>query len=78
LPAIAACYRAIAGVLKPGAPFLDYDLFDIAGGLAVHEALLMDAGFARLACLRRQGPAAAVAAYAAGAPADRPLPAGPR
>jgi ubiquinone/menaquinone biosynthesis C-methylase UbiE len=33
LQAIGACYRGIAQVLKPGAPFLDYDLFDIAGGL---------------------------------------------
>ena len=69
LPAIAACYRGIAGVLKPGAPFLDYDLFDIAGGLAFHETLLKEAGFARVECLRRQGPAATLAAYA-GAPAS--------
>ena len=67
--AIAACYRGIASVLKPGAPFLDYDLFDIAGGLAFHETLLKEAGFARLACLWRQGPAATLAAYA-GAPAS--------
>jgi hypothetical protein len=25
------CYRGIARVLKPGAPFLDYDLFDLTG-----------------------------------------------
>ena len=30
---IAACYRAIAGLAKPGGVFLDYDLFDRIGGL---------------------------------------------
>jgi hypothetical protein len=64
--AIAACYRGIATVLKPGAPFLDYDLFDIAGGLALHTQMLMEAGFARVDCLWQQSPAATLAAYAAG------------
>jgi ubiquinone/menaquinone biosynthesis C-methylase UbiE len=68
-PAIAACYRGIARVLRPGAPFLDYDLFDIAGGLALHETLLKEAGFARVECPWRQGPAATLAAYA-GMPAS--------
>jgi ubiquinone/menaquinone biosynthesis C-methylase UbiE len=66
LTAIAACYRGIAQVLKPGAPFLDYDLFDIAGGLALHTKMLQEAGFARVDCLWQQSPVATLAAYAAG------------
>jgi SAM-dependent methyltransferase len=65
--AIAACYRGIATLLKPGAPFLDYDLFDIAGGLALHTKMLKEAGFARIDCLWQQSPAATLAAYAAAA-----------
>ena len=65
LKAIAACYRGIATVLRPGAPFLDYDLFDIAGGLALHTQMLQEAGFARVECLWQQSPAATLAAYAA-------------
>jgi SAM-dependent methyltransferase len=64
--AIAACYRGIATVMKPGMPFLDYDLFDIAGGLALHTKMLNEAGFARVDCLWQQSPAATLAAYAAG------------
>jgi SAM-dependent methyltransferase len=66
LKAIAACYRGIAQVLKPGAPFLDYDLFDIAGGLALHIKMLEEAGFARIDCLWQQSPVATLAAYATG------------
>jgi ubiquinone/menaquinone biosynthesis C-methylase UbiE len=62
LKAIAACYRQIARVLKPGALFLDDDLFDIAGGLARHAHMLQEAGFARVECLWQQPPAAALAA----------------
>jgi ubiquinone/menaquinone biosynthesis C-methylase UbiE len=65
--AIAACYRGIAAVLKPGAPFLDYDLFfDAIGGLARHTRMLQEAGFARVDCLWQQSPAATLAAYRAG------------
>ncbi|HJU16670.1 MAG TPA: class I SAM-dependent methyltransferase [Stellaceae bacterium] len=65
LAAIAACYRGIAAVLKPGALFLDYDLYDIAGGLALHQKMLTEAGFARVDCLWQQSPAATLAAYKA-------------
>ena len=61
---IAACYRAIADVLKTGALFLDYDLFfDRTGGLPRHLQLMKEAGFARTACLWQQPPHATVAAY---------------
>lgn len=64
--AIAECYRGIARVLKPGAPFLDYDLFfDRIGGIEGHQRMLKDAGFARVLCLWQQSPVATLAAYAA-------------
>jgi len=52
--------------MKPDAVFLDYDLFDIAGGLALHTRMLQEAGFARVDCLWQQSPVATLAAYAAG------------
>jgi ubiquinone/menaquinone biosynthesis C-methylase UbiE len=66
--AIAACYRGIAGVLKPGGRFLDYDLFfDDIGGIEHHIALLRGAGFARVECLWQQAPLATIAAQTAAA-----------
>lgn len=67
LAAMAACYRGIAGVLKPSAPFLDYDLFDRFGGIATHARLLQEAGFVQVDCVWQHSPVAIVAAYAAGA-----------
>ncbi|MGH7090168.1 MAG: class I SAM-dependent methyltransferase [Stellaceae bacterium] len=69
--AIAQCYRGIARVLKPGVPFLDYDLFfDRIGGVEGHRRMLLEAGFARVLCLwqGQDSPAATLAAYAAAAP----------
>ena len=61
--AIAACYRGIARVLKPGARFLDYDLFfDRTGGLPRHLEWLREAGFAPIDCLWQQPPLATIAA----------------
>lgn len=65
LPAIAAAYRGVARVLKPGGVFLDYDLFfDKIGGVEGHRRMLRKAGFARVDCLFQYPPAAALAAYA--------------
>jgi len=62
-PLIAAAYRGIASVLKPGALFLDYDLFfDEIGGLAGNTQMLHEAGFARVECLWKQTSLAAIAA----------------
>lgn len=61
---MAACYRGIARLLKPGARFLDYDIFDIAGGVAVHTRLLREAGFATVECCWREPPAAIISAQA--------------
>jgi ubiquinone/menaquinone biosynthesis C-methylase UbiE len=63
LTAIAACYRGVAQVLKPGGLFLDYDLFfDEIGGIARHVALLSEAGFAHVECLWQQAPLATLKA----------------
>lgn len=71
VPAIAACYRGIARVLKPDGLFLDHDLFfEGIGGVEGHRQMLGEAGFARVERLFAEAPAATLAAYRAGAPAS--------
>ena len=67
LAAMTDCYRGIARVLKPGALFLDYDLFERFGGIALHTRLLGDAGFARVDLIWQQTPVAILGAYSAAA-----------
>ena len=64
LDLIAQCYRGIARVLKPGALFLDYDLFDLIGGVAAQTESLKAAGFAAVDCLWQEAPRAILAAAA--------------
>jgi len=65
--AIARSYQGIAKVLKPGALFLDYDLFfDRSGGLPAHTKWLVEAGFAAVDTLWQQPPLATIAARRAG------------
>ena len=45
LAAMAACYEAVHGLLKPGGCFLDYDLFDDFGGVPLHQHSMKVAGF---------------------------------
>src|SRR5271169_309149 len=52
---IAACYRAVAGVLKPGGVFLDYDLFGLIGGLDAQMKTIGEAGFVTVDCLWQEG-----------------------
>jgi SAM-dependent methyltransferase len=61
--AIAACYRGIARLLKPGAPFLDYDLFPLFGGIESHIGLMQDAGMTRISCAWDDGHAAIIVAH---------------
>jgi ubiquinone/menaquinone biosynthesis C-methylase UbiE len=61
--AMAECYQGIARVLKPGALFLDYDLFERFGGIALHTRLLEEAGFARVDLVWQQPPVAILAAH---------------
>jgi 2-polyprenyl-3-methyl-5-hydroxy-6-metoxy-1,4-benzoquinol methylase len=62
LAQIAACYRAIAGLLKPDGIFLDYDLFDLIGGIDGQLRAIKDAGFATADCVWQGGRVAIVAA----------------
>jgi SAM-dependent methyltransferase len=45
---IAAVYRGVAGLLKPGALFLDYDLFAQHGGIETHVGMMQEAGMTRV------------------------------
>jgi SAM-dependent methyltransferase len=61
--AIAACYRGIAQLLKPGAPFLDYDLFSVVGGIETHIGLMQEAGMSRVSRAWDDGHAAIIVAH---------------
>jgi 2-polyprenyl-3-methyl-5-hydroxy-6-metoxy-1,4-benzoquinol methylase len=52
---IAACYRAIAGALKPAGDFLDYDLFGLIGGTDAQMETIRASGFAAVDCLWQEG-----------------------
>lgn len=45
LGVIAGCYEAVHGLLKRGGCFLDYDHFDRAGGVSLHQHSMRVAGF---------------------------------
>ena len=51
---IAASYRAIGSILKAGGVFLDYDLFELIGGLDAQIRTIRDAGFAVVDCVWRE------------------------
>jgi SAM-dependent methyltransferase len=55
LDQIAACYRAVAGILKPAGVFLDYDLFGLIGGIDPQLRTISEAGFAAVDCLWQEG-----------------------
>jgi len=57
---IAACYRGIAQLLKPGAPFLDYDLFQQCGGIETHIGMMQEAGMSRVSRAWDDGHAAII------------------
>jgi 2-polyprenyl-3-methyl-5-hydroxy-6-metoxy-1,4-benzoquinol methylase len=61
--AIAACYRGVAQLLKPGAPFLDYDLFAVVGGIETHIGLMQEAGMSRVSRAWDDGHAAIILAH---------------
>lgn len=69
LEQIAACYRAIASVLKPAGVFLDYDLFGLIGGIEAQLRTIGEAGFAAVDCLWQEGRLAIVRAGQPCAPA---------
>ena len=60
---IAACYRGVASLLKPGAPFLDYDLFAMSGGIETHIGMMQEAGMTRVSRTWDDGHAAVIVAH---------------
>lgn len=62
MAAIAACYEAVHGLLKPGGAFLDYDHFDRVGGVPLHQHMLKVAGFKSAEVIWHEHPTAVVKA----------------
>jgi SAM-dependent methyltransferase len=60
---IARCYRGVASLLKPGAPFLDYDLFAMSGGIETHIGMMQEAGMTRVSRTWDDGHAAVIVAH---------------
>jgi SAM-dependent methyltransferase len=60
---IAACYRGVASLLKPGAPFVDYDLFAMSGGIETHIGAMQEAGMTRVSRTWDDGHAAVIIAH---------------
>lgn len=58
-----AVYRGIAGLLKPGAPFLDYDLFAQHGGIEAHIGMMQEAGMTRVSRVWDDGHAAIIVGH---------------
>lgn len=56
MPVIAACYRDIHDILKPGGMFIDCDHFDHVETIDSHIQALKNAGFAQVECLWRESP----------------------
>ena len=56
MPLIAASYRDIRAVLKPGGLFVDCDHFDHVETIDSHMAAMKAAGFAQVECLWHQSP----------------------
>jgi phospholipid N-methyltransferase len=62
LAAIAACYEAVAGLLNAGGCFLDYDHFDTAGGVPLHQHSMKVAGFSSVEAVWHRHPTAVLKA----------------
>ncbi len=60
---IAACYRGVAKLLKPGALFLDYDLFAMLSGIETHIAMMQEAGMTRVSRTWDDGHAAVIVGH---------------
>lgn len=60
---IAACYGGVASLLKPGARFLDYDLFAMSSGIETHIGMMQDGGMARVSRTWDDGHAAIIVAH---------------
>lgn len=62
LAAMAGCYEAVRGLLKPGGCFLDYDHFDKFGGVPLHQHSMKVAGFAAVDLVWHKHPTAVLKA----------------
>lgn len=60
---IAAMYRGVAGLLKPGAAFLDYDLFRTCGGVETNIAMMQEAGMTRVSLAWDDGHASIIVGH---------------
>jgi SAM-dependent methyltransferase len=58
LAVIAGCYEAVHGLLKSGGCFLDYDHFDRAGGVSLHQHSMRVAGFRSVELIWHEHPTA--------------------
>ncbi len=63
MAAIATCYRGIARLLKPAAPFLDCDHFQLVGGTQSHVKLMQEAGMTAVECVSDDGHTAIIIAH---------------
>jgi ubiquinone/menaquinone biosynthesis C-methylase UbiE len=61
--AIAACYRGIARLLKPAAPFLDCDHFQMVGSTQSHVKLMQEACMTDVKCIWDDGHTALIIAH---------------
>jgi ubiquinone/menaquinone biosynthesis C-methylase UbiE len=59
---IAACYDGVRSLLKSGGAFIDYDHFDRAGGVPLHQHMLKVAGFASADVVWHEHPTAIIKA----------------
>jgi ubiquinone/menaquinone biosynthesis C-methylase UbiE len=64
MPTIAACYREIRSVLKPGGYFIDCDHFDHVENIEAHLKAMKQAGFAQVDCLLHENPSGIIRAKA--------------
>jgi SAM-dependent methyltransferase len=62
------CYRGIANLLKPGAPFLNYDHFELSGGIEAHIGLMLNSGMTRAWRVWSEGRNAVVIGHGRSAP----------
>jgi 2-polyprenyl-3-methyl-5-hydroxy-6-metoxy-1,4-benzoquinol methylase len=58
LAAIAGCYEAVHGLMRSGGCFLDYDHFDRAGGVSLHQHSMRVAGFSNVELIWHEHPTA--------------------
>ena len=64
MPTIAACYREIRDILKPGGYFLDCDHFDHVEDIESHIKAFKNAGYVQVECLWYESPTGLIRARA--------------